>query len=142
MQDPHTTLPSFNKEISLVLMDLVCPSSAAKFVVRKNGKDGPKTMLTGKINKWRLLTLDHLTTPPFSKLKEQNLLLPLEVQVVLILLDQMALVCQIFQVLFKVRKNGKDGLKTTLTGLTNKQILLQLDFLMPQLLFNLATREK
>jgi hypothetical protein len=124
--DLHTTLPLFNL-ISLEITDLVCPSLLATFVVRKNGKDGLKTTLTGLKTKKVLLTLDLHTTLPFFNL---------------ILLELKVLLCLNFLVLSKVRKIGKDGPKTTLTGLITKLRLLTLDSLTLLPSFNLATRER
>jgi hypothetical protein len=115
---------------SLVLMALVCQSLLETFVARKNGKDGLKITLTGSTKEVTLLKPDLLTTPLFFKLK-----------VLSTLQDLMAPACLPFPVSFKVKNNGKDGLKTMLTGSTLELRLLKQDFLTPLPFFNLQTRE-
>ena len=129
MLDLHTTLPCCHLT-SLVLMALVRQSLLETFVARKNGKDGLKITLTGSTKEVTLLNPDLLTTPLFFKLK-----------VLSTLQDLMVLACLPFPVSFKVKNNGKDGLKTTLTGSTLELRLLKQDFLTFLLLFNLLTKE-
>lgn len=53
-------------------------------------------------------------------------------------LDPVALVCQNLVVMSKARRNGKLGLKTTLTGSTTKLLRQMLDLHITQPLFNLT----
>lgn len=125
--DLHTTLP-YSHLILLELTVLVCQSLLETFVAKRNGKDGHKTTLTGSMVKLRQLNLDLLTTALLFK--PTSILLALMVQVI-----------QPFLVLFKVRNNGKVGLKTMLIGSIKELRSLKLDFHTHQPLSNL-TRER
>jgi hypothetical protein len=88
--------------------DLVCLSSSmALSMVRKNGKDGLKTMLTGLIIRLPRLMLDlHI------------ILLCCNLMSLAPLVELLA--CLNLLATSEAKKNGKDGLKIMLTGKINK----------------------